>query len=111
MNLFLNNKKISLKIALKRKDKIKNLWQYKKLKGLYIPFSNKINTYFRNNNIDILFLNNKNAILYIYQNIIPNKIINVNEDKYNTNILILPPNSSENLKIGDILTFEFEDII
>ncbi len=112
MYLILNNQKILIKIANTWYKKIKGLSFKKNINyGLYIPNCISIHTLYMQDNIDILFLNDHNVILYIYQNIPRGKIVMVDEDMKKTSVLELPKNTSKNLRIGDVLTFEFEDIV
>ena len=127
--LKINKQTIPIKIAKNYLAKIKGLMFKRKINyGLIIPNCIGVHTYFMKDNIDIIFFNDKNAVLYIFQNMGKNKIISVNEDIKNenmspkrtfkvyedikkTSVLELPKNTSKNLKIGDVLTFEFKDII
>lgn len=112
MNLVLGNQKIPIKVAHSWYAKIKGLSFKKNINyGLYIPNCISIHTIYMQDNIDILFLNEKNVILYIYQNIPKGKIVMVDEDIKKTSVLELPKNTSMNLRIGDVLTFEFENIV
>lgn len=112
MNLIINNKKIPIKYAKTWNDKLRGLMFLKKINyGLLIPQCISIHTFGMKDNIDLIFLNEKKAVMYIFQNLKANKIIQVNEDINKTSALELPKNTSLNLKIGDILTFEFEDVI
>ncbi|MEG1150062.1 MAG: DUF192 domain-containing protein [Bacilli bacterium] len=76
--------------------------------ALLIPNCIKIHTYFMKDNIDILVINEKNSVLYKYQNLSKNKIILLEEDIKKTSILELPKNTSKKIHIGDVLTFESE---
>lgn len=112
MFIVLNNQKIPVKIAYSWNQKIKGfMFKDQITYGLLIPNCISVHTYFMKSNIDLIFLNDNCVIEYIYQNIPPNKIIMVNEDINKTSVLELPKNASLNLRIGDVLTFEFEDII
>ena len=112
MYLFINNERININVAYSWKQKTQGLMFKKNIReGLLIPNCISVHTYFMKDNIDILFLNEKLAIEYIYQNIPKNKIIAVNEVINKTSVLELPKNTSKSLRIGDVLTFEFENVI
>ena len=112
MYIILNNKKINIKIAKTIKQKLQGLQHKKDITyGLLIPNCNHIHTFFVNDNIDILFLDNRNSIIYKYQNMPPFRTIKLYEDNKKTSVLELPKNTSNSLKIGDVLTFEDKHII
>lgn len=112
MYLTLNNQKINIKIAQTWSEKIKGLSFKKNITtGLYIPNCNHIQTYFMKEEIDVLFLDNRNSVLYKYENMPPKRDFKVYEDIKKTNVLELPKNTSKNIHIGEILFFEREHII
>ena len=112
MYININNKNISIKIAKSFYEKLQGLQHKKKITyGLLIPNCNHIHTFFVHDNIDILFLDERNSIIYKYQNMSPFRTIKLYEDIKKTSVLELPKNTSNNLKIGDILTFKDEHII
>lgn len=112
MELEINKIIYPLYIAKTKYQKIKGLIGKTNLNyGLLIPNCNSIHTYFMKENIDILGLNNKNVVIYKYENLSPNKIITIYNDINNTNILELPFNSTKKVRIGDILTFKNKNII
>lgn len=112
MYININNKQIKIKIIDKWFKKIlKIIYNPKMSYGLLFPNCNHIHIYSNNEGIDLIFLNEKNSIIYKYQNVIPGKTIKILEDRKKTNALELPQNISNNLKIGDILTFENKHII
>lgn len=71
----------------------------------FLDKTNKTHTYFFKTNVDIIGLNEKNVVIFKYVNAPRNKLIEINNNKINTNLLILPKNSSIKVKINDILTF------
>ena len=79
--------------------------------GMFFLECNSIHTFLMKEAIDVVGLNEKNEIIFIEQNIKPNKIINIHRNIKKTNILELPKNTSNNLKLGDQLFFEFKDVI
>lgn len=112
MYLKINNKLIPIKIANTLKEKLIGLSMQKNIKyGLIIPNCNHIHTFLMTESIDVLFLDENNKVLYKYQNMLPGRTFKVNEDLKKTKVLELPQNSSQSLKIGDILIFESEHII
>ena len=112
MYININNKIIPIKIAKSFREKLQGLQNKKNITyGLLIPNCNHIHTFFVNDNIDILFLDERNSIIYKYQNMPPFRTIKLYKGIKKTSVLELPKNTSNNLKIGDILTFENEHII
>lgn len=112
MNVLINDKSYKLKIndtfkskffslRLKIKDNICNMYQKQ----------NKINTFFIKNEIDIIAIDKKNTVIFKYQKVPKNKLIEISNDKNNTDILIFNKSITNNIKIGDTLTFINEDII
>ncbi len=79
--------------------------------GILHKNTNYITTYLSKTSVDILALNEKNYVIFKYQNAPSNKIIEVKNNKKNTNILVLPKNTSDIIKIGDALSFIDENII
>ena len=100
MNILINAKLEEVYLINNFIDKIK--YRNKEIK----LYKNKtiFNTFLSNKN-DYLVINSKNAITHIYRNIPKYKIINTYEEKENTSILVLPNNTSINIKIGDVLNF------
>lgn len=112
MYIMLNNKKIPIKVANTFKEKLTGLSLKENINyGLLIPNCNSIHTFFMYENIDVLFLNQNNMIMYKYQEMAPKRTFRVYESQNKTSVLELPQNTSKDLKIGDILTFEDEHII
>ena len=110
--LNINNEKIPIFIAQTWNQKLKGLTLKRKINfGLIIPNCISVHTFFMYDNIDIIFFDQFKTILYIYQNVFPNKMVGIDENIKKTSVLELPKNTSKNLKIGEKLTFEFEDII
>ncbi|MBE6140936.1 MAG: hypothetical protein E7172_05355 [Firmicutes bacterium] len=109
MHLKINNDKLPIYVANTMKKKIRGLLGLKKIDfGLLIPECNKIHTFGMQMNIDIIALDERNCVLFKYQNMSPNKMIVIEENIKKTSILELPANTSQKIYIGDILTFEFE---
>lgn len=66
--------------------------------------TNKVHTFFFKDFVDIIgFTDNK--IIFKYISVPKNKIVEVLNDKSDTDIIILPKKSCENLKINDSLCF------
>ena len=74
--------------------------------GMLFPKCNSIHTYFMKENIDIIGLDENNEVIYKYENLDKNRIININNNIKKTSILELPANSSKKIRIGTILIFE-----
>ena len=110
--LEINNTKIPITIADTWSLKLKGLTFKNNINyGLIIPECISVHTFFMNDNIDIIFFDAYQTILFIYQNVPANKIVAIEENIKKTSVLELPKNTSKNLKIGDKLTFKFEDVI
>lgn len=109
MYIIIDNRKIKVVVANTLLKKLKGLTNKKNIKkGLLIPKANHIHTFFMLDNIDVLFINNKNAVIYKYQNMPPRRTFKVFEDITKTSVLELPKNTSQNIRIGDVLSFENE---
>lgn len=112
MYIILNKEKIVVKKAIDWKEKIKGLTFKSNIDyGLLIPNCNHIHTFFMKDYIDVLFLNEKNVVIYKYQNMPHNRTFKVYEDINKTSVLELPKNTSQKVRIGDVLVFESEHII
>lgn len=112
MHIILDKQKIEIKIAKTLKEKMNGLMFKKNIDyGLLIPNCNHIHTFFMKDNIDVLFLDERNSVIYKYQNMPINRTFKVYEDINKTSVLELPKNTSHKVRIGDILTFESEHII
>ncbi len=112
MYLIIGKEKIPIKKANTFKEKITGLSLKENIDyGLLIPNCNHIHTFFMYDNIDVLFIDNKNMIMYKYENMSPKRTFKVYEDIKKTSVLELPKNTSKLLNIGDILIFEDEHII
>ncbi len=73
--------------------------------GMLFPKCNSIHTYFMQENIDVIGLDENNEVIYKYENLSKNRIIKINNDIKKTSILELPANASQRIKIGTILIF------
>lgn len=106
MQLTINNKKINiitydtfipkLKGLMLKKDKIKNIYRFKKC--------NSIHTFFMKQNIDICITDKNNKILYLKENLEKNKIILPIKKGYYT--YEMPLNTAKYLKINNKLKIE-----
>ncbi len=104
MNLILSNKTFNLNLLNTFIKKIFFLNHKKNFNKLYyIKNTNLVHTFFKNGNYDLIAINNKNIVIFYYENIPKNKLIEIKNDKKNTNIIVLPNNISKHIKIGDIL--------
>lgn len=98
MNLYINN------ILFKKVKRIKTDEEY-------ILYKNKHSYFNFLKNIDILMIDDKNSIVFKYRNMPFLKYINYKHFNEKTSVIVLPLNTSLNLKIGDVLVFESEHII
>ncbi len=107
-----NNIKIPIISATSFKSRLLGLMGKTNINyGLFFPHCNGIHTFFMKVKIDVIGLNENNKIIFLERNVKPNKIIKINRNIKKTSILELPNNTSNNLKIGNTLFFEFKDII
>lgn len=105
--MFLDNIKISIANSLN--EKIEGLMNKKNItEGLFIQNCNSIHTFNMFDNIDILFLDFDNKIIFKFINTPINQIIIVNKK---TNVLELPKYTSLKYKINDKLIFKFKNVI
>ena len=101
MYIIYNNKKIKCILT-----KLDNFLRYKRCKidyGVIIPNTNRFSTILSSQNIDIIILNNKQEIVAFKYNMFPNTIF---EDKDGDIVVVLPPGTFNDLKIGNKLTIE-----
>ena len=98
MNLYINN------VLFKKVNKIKSSQEY-------ILYKNKHSYFNFLKNKDILIIDDKNSIIFKYRNMPFLKYINYKHFDEKTSVIVLPLNTSLNLKIGDVLVFESEHII
>lgn len=112
MNLTIGNNEHYLTNIKKKYEKFTNLWCKKNIEdGYFYHKCNKINTYFLKTEIDIIGINEDNIVIYIYRDVPKNKTLEIYNDEKNTSIIVLPKNTSKNIKINYILSLVYEDII
>ena len=76
MNLIYDNKKIKLINCISFKDRLLGFMFKKNADyALVFPKCNSIHTFFMKMNIDVIMCDNDNNILYVYNNLRPNKVI------------------------------------
>ncbi len=109
MNLKIGKKNYNIVIAKSFKKRLFGLMGKTNIDyGMLFPNCNSIHTYFMKENIDIVGLDENNEVIYMYQNLEPNRIIKIKNNQNKTNILELPANASQKIKFGSILLFENE---
>ena len=112
MYLTIGSENIEVKVTKTFKEKLTGLSFQKNINhGILIPNCNHIHTFFMKENIDVLFIDNRNCVLYKYQNMAPGRTFKVYEDINKISVLELPKNTSKSIRIGDILSFESKHII
>lgn len=79
--------------------------------GMLFFHCNAIHTYFMEDNIDVIGLDQNNQVIYIYRNLPKNQIIKIKNNIKKTSILELPIHTSHSIQLGDFLFFEDEDVI
>jgi hypothetical protein len=106
MELVLENKTIPIVDAKSFNKRLKGLIGYKNINfGMLFFKCNSIHTYFMQEEIDVIGLNENNEIIFIERNVKKNKIIIIHRNIKNTSILELPKNTSTSLSIGDTIKF------
>lgn len=112
MKLKLNNSYIKILEATSFQERLIGLIGKTNIKfGMLFRNCNSIHTFFMKEEIDVIGFDSKNKIIFIERNCKKNKIIKINAPLKKTSILELPKNTSLSLNLGDILFFEFKDII
>lgn len=107
MKLKTKNKSIDIYEAITFKERLIGLIGKTNINyGLLFKNCNSIHTFMMKESIDIIGIDENNKIIYIYQNLIPNKIIKIKNPQNKTSILELPKDTSKYFKLNEILTFE-----
>ena len=106
MILRINNRSIKVKVPLTLKEKMIGLSNTININfGMYFKSCNTIQTYSMQEAIDVLVLDNQNTILFILSDFKPHKILSINRDIYETNILELPKGLGKYFKVGSQIKF------
>lgn len=112
MKLLLNKTYIPIMEASSFQERLQGLIGKRNINyGMFFSNCNAIHTFLMQEAIDVIGLNEQMEIIFIKQNVTPNKIIKIHHPIKKTSILELPFNTSYSLKLGDKLFFEFEDIV
>ncbi len=112
MVLQLNQKRIKIIFADTFTKRLQGLMGVSPISyGMFFPHCNAIHTFFMKETIDVVGLNEKNEVIYLYQNLPKNQIIRIPSNMKKTSILELPANTSKSISLGDVLLFEDEDVI
>ena len=107
MFIKINNKKIPVFEAKNFKTRLFGLMGKKDIQeGILFPKCNAIHTFFMQEEIDVIGLNEENQVVYIYRNVPKNRIVKIQNKNKKTSILELPKDTSKGLVIGSILTFK-----
>ncbi len=107
MKLKIHNQIINIKKATDFKTRLFGLMGQKNIQeGILFPKCKAIHTFFMQEEIDVIGLNEENQVVYIYRNVPKNKIVKIQNKNKKTSILELPKNTSKGLVIGSILTFK-----
>ena len=106
MKLLINNKFLNIKIPLTFKEKLEGLIPYFPINfGMYFKNCTAIHTFGMKEAIDILVLDNQNTILFIFNNLESNKILEVKRNINETNILELPKGLGKYFKVDQTIYF------
>ncbi len=112
MKLLLNKQYIKILEATTFKERLYGLMGKTNINyGMLFPACNGIHTFFMKEAIDVVGLNEKNEIIFLERNLNKNKIVKIHTPIKKTSILELPNGTSSSLSLGDILFFEFEDVV
>ncbi len=106
MILKINNREYPIIFASDLKTKLQGLSNMTNINfGMYFNNCNAIQTYTMKEPIDVLVLDNQNIILFILNDFKPYKILSINRDIYETNILELPKGLGKYFKVGNQIKF------
>lgn len=112
MKVLVNEEVYEIKINDTLVKRFTSLLNKKNLNFVYLhQNTNKVHTFFTKTNVDIIGINKKNIIIFKYLNTPKNKIIEVINEKENTDILIFDNNLTKTINVGDTLTFIDENVI
>ncbi len=101
MKIIINEQEYDIEIANSFKKKLLGLMGKEKItKGLFLPKTRSIHTFFMKSAIDVIMINKNNYIVYYQKNVTKGKII-IKKEAYHT--IELPVNSLTNINIGDKL--------
>ncbi len=104
MEIIIKNKKFNLDNANSFKKRFLGLMKKKHIeRGLFLPKTRSIHTFFMKVNIDIIMINKKNEVVLFIRNLGKNKII-IKKEAYHT--IELPANSIKELAIGTKIIIE-----
>ncbi len=107
MKLLIGDKYIEIKEAKTFKERLKGLMGQKNISyGMLFRNCNSIHTYFMQEAIDVIGLNEGNEIIFKEENLRPNKLIMIHRSLKKTSILELPHHTSQSLNIGDKIKFD-----
>lgn len=112
MYLRINKKKLPIVLANNFQKRLQGLMGVFPITyGMLFLHCDAIHTFFMKDAIDIVGLNQNNQIIYLYQNLSPNRILRISHGKEKIHILELPKNTSKTFTLGETLFFEDENII
>ena len=107
MKLKIGNKHITIKEAITFYDRLTGLMGKKNINyGILFKNCNSIHTFFMQEEIDVVALNQNNEIIFKVVALPKNKVFKVSKPQKNTTILELPKNSSITLNVGQKIKFE-----
>lgn len=112
MILYINKKKIQVVEAKTFSQRLRGFMGVSPITyGLLFRKCNAIHTFFMQENIDVVGLDENYKVIYIYRNLPKNQIIRIQNPIKNTSILEIPKDASKTIKMGSILLFEDENVI
>jgi len=112
MFINLNGKKIDIILADTFLLRMKGLIGISPITyGMLFPKCNAIHTFFMKEAIDVVALNEWGEVIYIYQNLTKNQILQLKEPIKKTSILELPQYTSRSISLGMKLFFEDKNVI
>ncbi len=112
MILRLKDRVIPILVATHFRDRFLGFMGQKNIStGILFPQCSSIHTFFMKENIDVVGMNERREIIYLYRNLPKNQILRIPGNSKKISILELPKLSSKSLQLGNILFFEDEDVI
>jgi hypothetical protein len=106
MYILINNNRINIKEAITFKERLNGLMGKTNFDyGMLFKKCNAIHTFFMKENIDVIGLDENNIIIYKYENLPKNQILNIKYSSNKTSILELPQGLGKYLNLNEKIEF------